>query len=198
MTWNSKTKTASVMKDGVTLQVQVGTKDMQVGDRTIHMDVTPQIEAGTTYLPLKYIGDGLGNEVIWYKDSRIAYLYDGVVPAIGVYAQPMIDTKGFALLNEAIRKAEHMANVSQKRAYLKPYFTDTMINSLISKGGLKPTAAFRQDSSSMYSYPSETSMRIHREVFNGEGYDTEESLLVKKGNQWLVHSIVYDFYEMRP
>jgi len=94
---------------------------MLVGDKTIHMDVTPQIEAGTTYLPLKYIGEGLGYDVNWYKENRIAYLEDSV-PYIGIYAQPIVYTKGFALLDEAIRRAGNMANVSQKRSLPETVF----------------------------------------------------------------------------
>ncbi|MFX3631753.1 MAG: copper amine oxidase N-terminal domain-containing protein [Candidatus Pristimantibacillus sp.] len=198
VTWSSQNKTATVTKDGVTLEVKVGSKDMVVGDRIIHMDVTPQVEKGRTYLPLRYIGEAFGYNVNWYKNSRIAYLEDRVVPNIGVYAQPIIDTEGYELLNGAISKAENMSNSSQKRAYLKPYFTDTMINSLIREGGLKPTVRFQDAASNMYFYPSDITMRINREVFNGAGYDTEESLLVKQGDHWLVSSIKYGFDEMRP
>lgn len=197
VTWSSQNKTATLTKDDVTILVKVGSKDMLVGDRTIHMDVTPQVEKGRTYLPLRYIGEAFGYHVNWYKNSRIAYLED-MVPYIGVYAQPIIDTEGFALLNGAISKAENMTNVSQKRTYLKPYFTDIMINSLIREGGLNSTVRFQDVDTPMYFYPSDTTMKIYREVFNGVGYDTEESLLVKKGDHWLVSSIKYGFYEMRP
>lgn len=199
VTWNNSTKKATVTKDGVKLEVQVGSKDMIVGDRTIAMDVTPQIENGSTYLPLKYIGEAFGYTVNWYKESRIAYLED-MAPFIGVYAQPIIDSEGMALLDLAISKTEKLSEIPQKRAYLKPYFTDQMINTLISKGGLTQRIPFQNEPSYRYSYPSDTSMKVYKEVFNVEssGYATQESLLVKKGDHWLVQSIKHDFYEMRP
>lgn len=199
VTWSNLTKTATLTKNGVKLEVQVGSKDMIVDGRTIRMDVAAQVENGKTYLPLKYIGEALGYKVNWYKNSRIAYLED-MVPYIGVYAQPIIDSEGIALLNLAISKTGNLSKIPQKRTYLQPYFTDEMINSLIREGELAQKVPFQDESIYSYSYPSDTSMKIYREVFILEeaGYATQESLLVKKGEHWLVHSIKHGFYEMRP
>ncbi|WP_194434111.1 hypothetical protein [Paenibacillus segetis] len=43
-----------------------------------------------------------------------------------------------------------------------------MINSLIREGGLKPTARFQDAATHMYFYPSDITLKIKREVFNGQ------------------------------
>lgn len=199
VTWSSSTQTATLTNDGVRLEVQLGSKDMLVDGRTIRMDVATHAENGRTYIPLRFIGEALGYNVNWYKDARIAYLEDKA-PFIGVYVQPLIDSEGFALLDLAIRKAENLSKIQQKRAYLKPYFTDAMINSLIKEGGLMQKASFHNAPITFYSYPSNSSMKIYREIIilEDSGYATQESLLVKKGDRWLINSIKYGFYEMRP
>lgn len=195
--WSNKTKTATVKKDGKVLTIKLGSKVLKVNNESLQMDVSVHIDKGTIYLPVKYIGTALGYKTTWNHDDRIAYLEAGK-PSISIYAQPLFYKDGYALLNEAIERANKAQNVSQKREYLKPYFTDIMISKII-QGKL----TFLEESeftSIEYSYPNDKTMVISSEYTDSDrfGAVTQRSVISKRNNQWVVSSIDEGFHQFMP
>ena len=115
---------------------------------------------------------------------------------IVVYAQPLFYEDGFKLFDEAIAKVKNVSTVAQKRQYLKPYFTDEVINLIIMRN--LTFTDMSETSYYSYSYPKETNMSIRRLVPGSGGELVQVVLLTKRNNQWLVGSLEEDFYEYMP
>jgi|GEM_PF-839385 len=200
VSWDGATKTATVIKDKKVIKLTLGSKVLKVNNERLQMDVSLLLENGSIFLPVRYIGDALGGSTYWDKKERLANLYSDPYGVYGVtvYAQPLLYKDGYKLLDEAINKVKNIDNVAQKRQYLKPYFTDEMINLIIMRN-----LRFTDMSEAIityYSYPKDTNMRISREVSapGRFGALVQHALLTKRNNQWVVGSLTEDFYEFMP
>jgi len=116
-----------------------------------------------------------------------------------VYAQPLFYRDGYKLLDEAINKVKNLSNVAQKRQYLKPYFTDEMINLIIMRN-VTYTDLSQYTTSYNYSYPKETNMYIYRSerIADQSNYISQQILITKRNNQWVIGSFSEDIYEPMP
>ncbi|MGE7690429.1 copper amine oxidase N-terminal domain-containing protein [Lysinibacillus sp. NPDC097214] len=199
VSWDGATKTATFIKDKKVIKMTLGSKILKVNNEQLQMDVSLLLENGSIFLPIRFIGDAIGYKTTWNQYNRIAGLFseqEQVKESITVYAQPLFYKDGFKLLGEAINKVNNVANVAQKRQYLKPYFTDEMIN-LIIIGNLRYTDMSKQRGA--YSYPKETNMKItlSQGVPGKSGFLGQDVLLTKRNNQWVVSSIKEQFYEIK-
>ncbi|MGE7947954.1 copper amine oxidase N-terminal domain-containing protein [Lysinibacillus sp. NPDC093688] len=199
VSWDKATKTATLIKDKKVIKLTLGSKILKVNNEQLQMDVSLLLENGSIFLPIRYIGDALGGSTYWDKSERLANLYSDPYGVYGVtvYAQPLLYKDGYKLLDEAINRVKKIANVAQKRQYLKPYFTDEMINLIIMRN-LNFTDMSEDEG--YYSYPKDTNMSISREVSapGKFGRLIQHALLTKRNNQWVVGSLTEDFYEYMP
>jgi hypothetical protein len=54
----------------------IGSKTAQVNGEAVNMDVAPQIIQGTTAVPIRFVAENLGCEVLWSApDQRISISY---------------------------------------------------------------------------------------------------------------------------
>lgn len=51
----------------MTVWMQLNSKQLKIGDKTTTMDTAPVVKNGTTYIPLRYLGEGIGAKVSWNK-----------------------------------------------------------------------------------------------------------------------------------
>ncbi|MGE8034083.1 hypothetical protein B1B04_20455 [Lysinibacillus sp. KCTC 33748] len=197
VSWDKATKTATLIKDKKVIKLTLGSKILKVNNEQLQMDVSLLLENGSIFLPIRYIGDALGGTTYWDKSERLAYLYSDPYGVYGVtvYAQPLFYKDGYKLLDEAIAKVKNVSNISQKRQYLKPYFTDEMINLIIMRN---LTFTDMSENGGYYSYPKDTNMRISRKVYVSGGELVQYVLLTKRNNQWLVGSLEEKFVPYRP
>ncbi|MCY9549331.1 copper amine oxidase N-terminal domain-containing protein [Lysinibacillus xylanilyticus] len=200
VSWDGATKTATVIKDKKVIKLTFGSKILKVNNEQLQMDVSLLLENGSIFLPIRYVGDALEGSTYWDKKERLANLYSEPYGVYGVtvYAQPLFYKDGYKLLDEAINKVKNIDNVAQKRQYLKPYFTDEMINLIIMRN--VRFTDMSKATITYYSYPKDTNMRIKREVSAPGRFGTlaQDVLLTKRNNQWVVGSLNEYFYEFRP
>lgn len=72
LSWNSiDSSITTKTPDGKTIWMQVGNKTAKLDGISYAMDVSPQIIAGKTYVPVKYIFDFLGVEYEWDEDNSV-------------------------------------------------------------------------------------------------------------------------------
>lgn len=69
VTWNADTRTVTVIKDGKTLT-------MTIGEPLPSNMGTPEIINGRTYVPIRYIAEQLGANVIWDNVNRSITIYN--------------------------------------------------------------------------------------------------------------------------
>lgn len=63
--WEEKTKTVTAFRGETTVQLIIGHKIAKVNGKSYKLVVAPQIINGYTYVPLRFVGEALGDEVIY-------------------------------------------------------------------------------------------------------------------------------------
>lgn len=58
-------KDASMMK----VWMKLNSKELKIGDKMTTMDTMPMVKNGTTYIPLRYLAEGIGAKVAWNKSA---------------------------------------------------------------------------------------------------------------------------------
>jgi hypothetical protein len=61
--WNNTTKTLTGTKTGFSLKLTINNKTAIVNGKTVTLDVAPTIINGSTYVPLRFVGESLGVNV---------------------------------------------------------------------------------------------------------------------------------------
>lgn len=68
--WDNINKTVIITRDTKTIKLQINNKQATVDDKTIILDVAPQIVKDRTMVPLRFIADSLGENVEYISDKK--------------------------------------------------------------------------------------------------------------------------------
>ncbi len=68
--WEPETQTAVGRRGGVTVRIPIGSTRPTVNGRIEQIDVAAQIVDSRTYIPLRFVGEALGDDVHWDGDTR--------------------------------------------------------------------------------------------------------------------------------
>lgn len=63
--WDSKTRTAIGVRDGKEVKLPIGSKTAFVNGEKKRLTVEAQLINSSTFIPLRFVGEALGDEVIW-------------------------------------------------------------------------------------------------------------------------------------
>ena len=72
--WDGKTRTITGTKDSATIQLTIGKKEMMVNGQTLETNQAPMINYGSTYVPLRLIGEAADRIVTWKKETRTVFI----------------------------------------------------------------------------------------------------------------------------
>lgn len=74
VSWNSSTKTATIVKDSIKIEMVLGTKDVSIskeGQKTqLVLDVAAKSINGRTMVPVRAISEIFGSKVVWDKETE--------------------------------------------------------------------------------------------------------------------------------
>ena len=89
--WEAATNTAIIAKEGTTLRIQIGNKNISVAKNgttsTVKMDTVAVNKDGRTMIPVRFVAEALGATVDWSsKYYNCAQIYDDVLSADRVKA----------------------------------------------------------------------------------------------------------------
>lgn len=79
ISWDSKTKKATVKKGESTVVFTAGSKNMLKDNKTTRMDIAPVITGGRILLPLRYVANALGVNCEYVAMSKKIILSDGPI-----------------------------------------------------------------------------------------------------------------------
>ncbi|RKW50305.1 MAG: copper amine oxidase N-terminal domain-containing protein [Lachnospiraceae bacterium] len=83
VSWNSSTKTATIVKDSIKIEMVLGTKDVSIskeGQKTqLVLDVAAKSINGRTMVPVRAISEIFGSKVVWDKETS-SILIDSTSP----------------------------------------------------------------------------------------------------------------------
>ncbi|MGL5381767.1 copper amine oxidase N-terminal domain-containing protein [Clostridium sp.] len=75
--WDEKTKTVSINQDGKAIEMQLGSKQIKVDGTVKQMDTTPINKQNRTFVPLRFVSEGLGVGVDWLKEVSTVKITTG-------------------------------------------------------------------------------------------------------------------------
>lgn len=76
--WNQKTQTATAIKDDTTIVLKIGSKVATINNEAVTLDVPGQNLKGRTMVPVRFVGEALGQEVGWNsKTQTVTITSDG-------------------------------------------------------------------------------------------------------------------------
>lgn len=70
VSWKDETRTVTVTKGSISLEVTVGSNAIRTGGKSIPIDTAARIIEGRTYLPLRAIFENLGYQILWDQNTR--------------------------------------------------------------------------------------------------------------------------------
>lgn len=81
VTWNNNTYTATISKNGISVDVAIGRKDITVtkggSKKTVTMDTEAVLINNRTMVPIRFIAEALGAYVDWSNQYRVVGIYQG-------------------------------------------------------------------------------------------------------------------------
>ena len=77
VTWNDTTKKVTIATTDKTLEIYVGSSFAFVDNEAVMLDAPAFIENGRTYLPVRFIAEGLGAAVQWDADTQEVTIIPG-------------------------------------------------------------------------------------------------------------------------
>ncbi|WP_110930020.1 copper amine oxidase N-terminal domain-containing protein [Paenibacillus bouchesdurhonensis] len=84
--WNNKTKTVTAWKDGTSVVLKINSKTATIDNQTVGLDVPAQNVKGRTMVPVRFVSEALGEEVVWDANSKTVYVTTNTTP---VAAEPV-------------------------------------------------------------------------------------------------------------
>ena len=83
--WDNTTRTAIISKNGVTINLPIGSKQMKVTEggktETVTMDTEAVITGGRTMVPIRYVAEALGAYVDYADAFRVVGIYSELLTA---------------------------------------------------------------------------------------------------------------------
>lgn len=169
----------------------------------IDLDTATQVIKGTTYVPLRFVGQSLGANVLWNQQSKQATLTLGgkglVVnmeqPSVQIPDKQKIMDPRLKLLSDKLNQAADVSSIKNISSYFKPYFTDKLIKSIVQNKGLN-TASTYEAPASLPVYINKTSATLSQSVILANGLTGEDQYaedrtinLVFTNGVWKVDSV---------
>ncbi|MBQ7103240.1 MAG: copper amine oxidase N-terminal domain-containing protein, partial [Anaerotignum sp.] len=70
VTWDEAEQKVTIVKDGSVIEIFIGEPFATVDGEPVELDCAAYIENDRTYLPLRFIAENLGAEVVWDAVQR--------------------------------------------------------------------------------------------------------------------------------
>jgi hypothetical protein len=76
VSWNEEEKSVTVTRDGVEVTLVIGSTTAYVNGQEITLDAPPEIIAGRTVVPVRFIAEAFGAIVQWEAESNSVVIYE--------------------------------------------------------------------------------------------------------------------------
>ena len=103
--WDSETQTAIGVRGDITVRIPIGSIRPTINNRIEPIDVAAQIIGGRTYIPLRFVGEALGDVVQWVGATRSIDITRVEPTAVDVEERGERGVEGLSVWMEADREA---------------------------------------------------------------------------------------------
>ncbi|GIO32507.1 MULTISPECIES: copper amine oxidase N-terminal domain-containing protein [Paenibacillus] len=119
--WNQKTSTVTALRDDITIVLKIGAKTATVNQQTVALDVPAQNLKGTTMVPVRFVSETLGAEVLWNQQTQTVNIITSetaVNPVSYVTARTVGKNGDGRDLEVSFPKVQRETNVSEYRVFI--------------------------------------------------------------------------------
>ncbi|WP_454191959.1 C40 family peptidase [Paenibacillus sp. Marseille-Q7038] len=99
---SGSTTTVTIKKNGTTIKIKTGSTTATVNGKSVSLDTQVFIRSSRTYVPLRFISEAMGNDVVWKKSYSLA-----MVNTTGKTYSPILvgndHVKGTSIVQEATK-----------------------------------------------------------------------------------------------
>ena len=78
--WDGGTQTAIGMRDGITVRIPIGSTNPTINGQVQTIDVEARVIDGRTYIPLRFVGEAFGDNVLWDGSTRSIRITSSIRP----------------------------------------------------------------------------------------------------------------------
>lgn len=191
VTWNQQLRTVTINREDKEITLTIDSNKAMVNEEEIIIDAPAKLENSRTFVPLRFVSQSLGAEVRWNQKliQAIITLDD---KQLIVYAPEPITEQQIRAFTKKANEATDLSKYSQIRTHFSPYFTDGLINRLISQG-LDRHEKFPEADATLFYYNSKKAL-ITSHLYIDD-YTLSRSLsLVKMPEGWKVDRINLNVY----
>ncbi|MBH5319319.1 ankyrin repeat domain-containing protein [Paenibacillus sp. GSMTC-2017] len=75
ITWDQETQSIVGNKSDLNIQLKIGNKTATINGKSASLEVAPTIINGSTFVPLRFIGESANGDVYWDGDKRVITIY---------------------------------------------------------------------------------------------------------------------------
>jgi hypothetical protein len=72
--WDADKQMAKANKGGLTISLSINRGTAMVNGTTYYLEVAPTLESGSTYMPLRFVSEAAGAEVLWNEAEHSVHL----------------------------------------------------------------------------------------------------------------------------
>jgi hypothetical protein len=72
--WVESTRSVPIVLGDKTITLHIGQKTVRINDATVTLDVAPMLYKGRTLVPLRFISEVLGAEVVWSEENHAVFI----------------------------------------------------------------------------------------------------------------------------
>lgn len=167
--WDPKTQLVQGTRDSVKISFKLGSKNAQVNNSNITLDVPAKSLNNRTLVPLRFVGEALGATVHWEASNSTVYIFDGKLTTF-IKQFPSGMTKE-QLLKKIDFKSDHVYGVNnEKQIIFTNSTTDVLgytatLHFLLIDGKLRQVSIYRtfENESDLEGRVNTTSSQITKE-----------------------------------
>ena len=74
LSWNPETRGITIQKDGIKIEMIVGSSKAMVNDKIVDMDAPPVIRNAQTFVPVRFVSEILGADVTWNARIKLIFI----------------------------------------------------------------------------------------------------------------------------
>lgn len=190
--WNQQLKTVTINRGDKEISLTLDSNKAKVNGEEIIIDAPAKLEKSTTYVPLRFVSQSLGAEISWSQALiRANIILDD--KQLIVYAPEPITEQQIRAFTKKANEATDLSKYSQIRTHFSPYFTDGLINKLITQG-LDRNEKFPETGAKLAYYNSTEALLTSRLYFH-DYLLTRSLFLVKTPGGWKVDRINHYVYD---
>jgi hypothetical protein len=196
--WNPQSKTVTILNGESEVILKINSTKATRDGKEFTIDVPARVNEGVTYVPIRFVSQGLGGTISWDSATKTSNVALGDKKVL-ITTEATSNHSGIPqeYINAVIKKANEATQLSsypQIRAHFKNYFTGTFINKIIQQKGL---AINEQITSTPYSYSDKNEGYISQDgsAINSGGLLVERRIMLKYiQDKWMVDDIAFLYW----